>query len=223
MIKYSVIGSSSKGNAIVVEDKLLLDCGVSYKRLKEHLKNIKLIFISHVHKDHLLPAAIKQIAYNYPNIKYITGSDDVIFKLSKCGVKPSQMFRLKSNTWYDLGMFKVRLEELAHDVPNHCLKWGFKGEKGIYIVDTANVDNIKAKDYDLYLIESNYNEEVLKEHIENCEDKNQLVYLNRVPYTHLSFNQANSFLVENMGNNSEFEYIHKSSYNYREEEENEII
>ena len=223
MINYNIIGSSSKGNAIIIENKLLLDCGVSYKRLKKYLKDIKLIFISHVHKDHLLPTSIKQIAYNYPNIKYVTGSDDVIYKLSKCGVKPFQMFRLKSNVWYDLGIIKVRLEEVTHDVPNHCLKWKYNNEKGIYIVDTANVDNIKAKNYDLYLIESNYNEEILNEHIRNCEDKNQLIYLQRVPYTHLSFNKANSFLVENMGDNSNFEYIHKSNYNFEEGIENENI
>lgn len=46
-MRYDIIGSSSKGNAIVVEDILLLDCGVSYSKLKPYLKEIKLIFISH--------------------------------------------------------------------------------------------------------------------------------------------------------------------------------
>lgn len=46
-MRYDIIGSSSKGNAIVVEDMLLLDCGVSYSKLKPYLKKIKLIFISH--------------------------------------------------------------------------------------------------------------------------------------------------------------------------------
>ena len=40
------------------------------------------------------------------------------------------------------------------------------------------------------------NEDILKQHIENCEDDNQLYYLNRVPRTHLSYEQANSFLIE---------------------------
>ena len=46
-MRYDIIGSSSKGNAIVVEDMLLLDCGVSYSKLKPYLKKVKLIFISH--------------------------------------------------------------------------------------------------------------------------------------------------------------------------------
>lgn len=46
-MRYDIIGSSSKGNAIVVEDILLLDCGLSYSKVKPYLKKIKLIFISH--------------------------------------------------------------------------------------------------------------------------------------------------------------------------------
>ena len=69
----------------------------------------------------------------------------------------------------------------------------------------------------MFSIESNYNEELLKKHIEECEDENMLYYLNRVPYTHLSYEQANSFLIENMDDNSRFEYIHQSEYNFKEE------
>lgn len=46
-MRYDIIGSSSKGNAIVVEDILLLDCGLSYSKIKPYLNIIKLIFISH--------------------------------------------------------------------------------------------------------------------------------------------------------------------------------
>lgn len=46
---YDIINSNSKGNSIVLENRLLLDAGVSYVRLRHYLKNIKLIFISHVH------------------------------------------------------------------------------------------------------------------------------------------------------------------------------
>lgn len=48
-MKYEIISSNSKGNAIVLEDIILLDCGLSYSKLKNYLKKIKLIFISHVH------------------------------------------------------------------------------------------------------------------------------------------------------------------------------
>lgn len=215
-MRYEIIGSSSKGNAIVVEDILLLDIGVSYSKIKKYLKDIKLIFISHGHKDHLNPRTVKQVAYNYPSIKYVTGSDIVVKTLVDLGVSKKNIFLLKSKKRYDLGVLKVKLEELEHDTPNYALKCQYKGKKMIYIVDTANVDNIKAQGYDLYLIENNYREDILKKHIEECDDKNKLYYLDRVPRTHLSSEQCNSFLIENMKENGSFEYIHKSNYNYEE-------
>ena len=62
-------------------------------------------------------------------------------------------------------------------------------------------------------------QEILQKHIEQCEpDDDKLVYLNRVPRTHLSQDQANQFLLDNMGENSVYEYIHQSKYNFEYEE-----
>lgn len=47
-MRYEIINSSSKGNCIIIEDFFMLDCGVSYSKIKKKLKDIKLIFISHV-------------------------------------------------------------------------------------------------------------------------------------------------------------------------------
>ena len=215
-MRYDIIGSSSKGNSIVVEDILLLDCGVSYAKLKKYLSKIKLIFISHEHADHLNAKTIKQIAYNYPTIKFMCGSTNVALQISFF-VPPKNIYLIKGNKTYDLGALKVKLDLLCHDVDNYALHWEYKGKKGLYIVDTGNIDNVNAKNYDLYLIEANYKEETLKRHLQECSQE-ELVYLNRVPYTHLSWEQANTFLIENMGENSEFQYIHESSYNFEGEE-----
>ena len=217
MLDYLIIGSGSKGNAILVQTKILLDCGVSYSKLARYLKYIKIIFIGHQHKDHLLPSTIQRIAYNYPNIKFVTSSSDVVIKLTQARVPKKNIFYLQPKKWYSLGIMKVKTEPLTHDVENYALKWEYEGKKGFYATDTSNLDNIDAKSYNLYLIESSYNEELLKKHIEECEDENMLYYLNRVPYTHLSYEQANSFLIENMGDNLRFEYIHQSEYNFKEE------
>ena len=139
----------------------------------------------------------------------------------ECNVNKKNIYILKNGIKYDLGLIKVRLIDLYHDVENYGLKWELNGKKGIYIVDTERIDHIVAQDYDLYLIENNYQEKVLQEHINKAieeNDENKLFYLQRVPHTHLSNEQANSFLIENMGKNSKYEYIHKSSYNYKEDD-----
>ena len=214
-----IIGSSSKGNCIIVEDILMLDCGVSYSKIKKYLSKVKLIFISHDHQDHLNKKTLQQIAYNFPTIKILTGSEVVVNKLVDCGVNKKNIFILKEYKWYDLGMLNVMLEPLIHDTPNYCLKWQLNSKKGIYIVDTANVDDIEAECYDLFLIESNYNEELLDQHIQECidnnDDENKLYYLHRVSRTHLSDKQCNDFLIQNMSNNSQYIKLHQSSYNYK--------
>lgn len=219
-MNYNVIGSSSKGNCIVVEDVLMLDIGLSYSKIKKYLNKVKLVFVSHVHKDHLLPSSVKTLAYNYPTIKIITGSNVVVEKLVECGVNKKNIYVLKSGKKYDLGLLKVKLEPLEHDTPNYALKCKLNGKKLIYAVDTCKIDHIQAKNYDLYLVESNYNEELLEQHIQECiennDDENKLFYLQRVAKTHLSDSKCIDFLLENMGDNSIYEKIHQSSYNYKE-------
>ena len=219
-MKYEIIGSSSKGNCIVVEDIIALDMGVSYFKVRKYLKKVKLIFISHVHTDHLNKTTIKQIAYNYPTIKFICGSRDVLFKLLECNVNRKNIYFVDANKWHSLGILHFRLEPLFHDVENYCIKVRFLAtdKKLVYIVDTNSVENIEAKNYDLFLIESNYNTELLEKHIQETEAVDRLYYLNRAKNTHLSSEQCTDFLLANMGENSEFVRIHKSSFNYEERE-----
>lgn len=218
-MKYEIIGSSSKGNCIVVEDILMLDCGVTYTKIKPYLKKVKLIFISHIHKDHLLPTTIQKIAYNKPTMKFVTGSKQVVRKLDDLGVNRDNIIYLYNFSWFDLGIIKLKIEPMHHDAENCGLHFKRNDKKGIYLVDTGNVDNVNAKNYDLYLIENNYQEEILNKHIQECENNNQFVYLNRVKNTHLSKSQCDDFLIKNMGDNSTFEYIHKSRFNNTEDGE----
>lgn len=215
-MNYNILASGSTGNCIIVENFLMVDCGVSYKKIQKYLKQVKLIFISHIHSDHCNLSTITKIAFNFPNIKFVMGSQEVAYALLSSKIPSQNIFILLKDKWYDLGIVKVRLEQLQHDVWNYALKWEYKGKLGLYVVDTAKIDHIEAKNYDLYLIESNYREDILKRHIEECDDYFKLNYLQRVETTHLSYGQANSFLIENMGENSQFQYIHQSKYNFEE-------
>lgn len=44
----NIVESGSKGNMILVNDTIALDMGITYKKAKPYLKNLKLIFISHL-------------------------------------------------------------------------------------------------------------------------------------------------------------------------------
>lgn len=160
--------------------------------------------------DHLKKSCVKQIAYNYPNIKFIVGNY-LVADLVLLGVNKKNIITFDTGKWYDIGIFKVKMDYLFHDVPNNCLHIEFKnGEKLLYATDTSSIDHIKAEGYDLYLIEANYlTDEELREKIQEQEEKGEYSYYNRVLETHLSQLQALNWLNENKGTNSEYCFIHQ--------------
>lgn len=128
------------------------------------------------------------------------------------------IYVLEDRKTYDLGLFKVKPIETYHDVPNTSYLVDFKPYTLYYATDTCKLPEDEClKGINMYCIEANYKEEVLERHKKECTQE-ELVYLNRVPQTHLSWEQANTFLIENMGENSEYQYIHESSYNFEGEE-----
>lgn len=220
-MNYEIINSGSDGNAILLENSILLDCGVTYKKIEPYLKKVKVIFLTHIHQDHFKKSTIKKIAYEYPNIKFLVGYY-LVSHLIECGVSPKNIFQLVFDEWYDIGIAKVRIEEVQHDVLNACLKMEMKDKKMVYIVDTNNVDYISAKNYDLYLIEGNYiADESLNVEVREQEEKGEFSYLKRVLKTHLSQTQAIEWLKKNMGDNGEFEFIHQHKDKKEKEIENE--
>lgn len=208
-MKNNVIASSSAGNAILLENGILLDCGIPYSKIKPYLKNIKAIFISHLwlHLDHCKDSTIKKIAFEYPNIKFITNEVNTTH-LVEIGVNKRNIFALKLEKWYDIGICKVRLDYLIHDKPNCSLKINQNGYKLIYIVDTSSVDHIEAKDYDFAYIEGNYlDDEELNKKIEQDKLNNKYSHYERVKRTHLSQLRALNFIQKN--NIKNYEFIHQ--------------
>lgn len=212
-MKYEILKTGSKGNCIIVENFIMLDCGVSYKSIEPYLPKIKLIFISHRHADHLNCATIRQIAFNYPTIKYVCNiyNKDLIKILVKCNVRTKNIFGLELNREYKIGkVLVVKLQPLVHDVMNSSFEMKYKGKRLIYITDTGNVDGIEAKGFDVYLIEANYKDEDELERLikQDYDEGKEFSHYERVKNTHLSQEQAIKFLKENMSEESEFTFIH---------------
>lgn len=208
-MSYDILGTGSTGNCVIYNN-IMLDCGLPYKQIKPYLKDIKLIFISHKHSDHLNKSTIKRIAYNHPNIKFLVAFY-LVDLLLELGVDKKNILTIDLEKWYDIGIAKVKFEPLIHDVPNVALKIEMNGEKVIYAVDTNKLDHIKAKDYDLYMIEANYIDEEELENRTKQDYDNGLTFSHyeRVKKTHLSQQKAYNWLQENMKKESTFVFLHE--------------
>lgn len=207
-MNYQIISSNSKGNAVIIENIILVDCGVSFKKLKDYYKNLKLVLLTHIHGDHLNRKTIEKLAQEKPMLRFGC-CEWLIEDLVNCGVNKENIDVLELDKTYDYNLFKIQPFELYHDVKNCGYKLFINNKKIIYATDTTSLDHIEAKNYDLYLVEGNYEIEELENRIKEKQEKGKYIYEFRVKKTHLSKEEANNWLVENMGDNSQFIYMHE--------------
>lgn len=210
-MKYEIISTGSKGNAVVIDDRILIDCGVPFKAIEPYLKKIKLILLTHEHSDHINTATVKRIAFEKPNIRFACGKW-LARKLLDAGVKAQNIDICRMNRGYTYGGIIIAPFELYHDVPN-C-GWRIMlpdGKRIFYATDTGSLDGIEAKGYDLYFIEANHTEDEIAEKIAEKQANGEYAYEVRAAHTHLSKEQADRFIIENAKATSEFIYLHMHS------------
>ena len=211
-IPYSILASGSSGNCIIINDIIALDMGIPFKLLGEYAKTIKLAFISHRHSDHFNPATIKKLHTLRPTVRFCVG-DFLYQELIDIGINKKNIDVIKHNKVYDYKILKVMPCISIHDVRNYGLHLFIDGEKLLYITDTSKIDHVTAVGYDLYLIEANYDEEKLENNIKSDIEKGIYSYGMRVRDTHLSIQKASEWIMENAGENSKYEFIHRSKNN----------
>jgi len=205
---YKIINTGSDGNAVIIEN-ILIDCGVSFKKLKDHYKKISVVFLTHIHTDHFNRTTIKKLSQERPTLRF-GACEWLIQDLVNCGVNKKNIDILEIGKTYNYNLFEIKPIRLYHDVEN-CGYMIFKeNKKGIYITDTNTLDGIEAKDFDLYLVEANYEEEIIDQRIKEKEEKGQFAYEYRAKNSHLSKEKTNEWLIANMGENSQYEYLHVS-------------
>lgn len=208
-MNYKVIASGSKGNAVVINDTILIDCGVSFKSLKDCYRKLSLVLLTHSHNDHTNLKTIAKLALERPILRFAC-CEWLVPKLIESKVKAERIDVLKCGTQYKYPICSIIPVFLTHDVPNCGYKLQLaSGEKILYATDTANLDDISAINFDLYLLEANYEDEEINQRIAEKLAKGEYSYEQRVLITHLSKQQCDDFLLENASDKSELVYLHK--------------
>ena len=207
-MKYNIISTGSIGNAVVINNNILIDCGVSFAKLKDFYKSFQLVLLTHIHTDHFNKTTIKKLAEERPALRFGC-CEWLVDDLIKCGVnkKNIDVYEIGKKYNYSNNM-SISPVLLYHDVPQCGYRVFIGNEKLIYCTDTNSVEGISAKNYNYYLIEANYKEEEIKERIKAKEVLGQYCYEKDVILNHLSKEKCDKFLYDNMGNNSKYEYMH---------------
>nr|DAF51632.1 MAG TPA: RNaseZ [Siphoviridae sp. ct3ka12] len=206
-----VISSGSEGNAVIYNNAIMVDCGVSLKALSEVKRSLKIVLLTHKHSDHLKLRTLQQLQAERPTLRVACG--DFLLEELPC-IKNIDV--LQVGKIYDYGAFKVSPVKLYHDVPN--FGWRIflpNGQKIFHATDTVHLEGITAKGYDLYAIEHNYCEEYIQQAIEEARANGEYTHAYGSIKTHLSIQQARAFIEANRKESSEVLELHKSRSFYK--------
>lgn len=207
-MRYEVIASSSAGNCVVLDNSIVVDMGVPFKALSGVYKQINLVLLTHTHSDHFNKSTIRRLAAERPLLRFGC-CEWLTDELLACGVPQTNIDVMQCGKTYNYGTLSVSPVRLYHDVPN-CGWRVLKGkEKAIYMTDTCTLKGIRARNYDLYLVECNYSTDEIRQRIRAKRQSGQYVYEYRVMRTHLSREQCDNWLLANMGDGGEYVYLHR--------------
>jgi len=206
-----VISSGSEGNAVIYNNAIMVDCGVSLKALQEVKRSLKIVLLTHKHGDHLKIRTLQRLQAERPALRIACGN--FLLEELPC-IKNIDV--LQVGKIYDYGAFKVSPIKLYHDVPN--FGWRIflpNGQKIFHATDTVHLEGISAKGYDLYAIEHNYCEEYIQQAIEEARANGEYTHAYGNINTHLSIQQARAFIEANRKESSEVLELHKSRSFYK--------
>lgn len=217
-MEYNIISTGSKGNAVVINGCILIDCGVPFKMLNKTYKALKIVLLTHIHSDHLNSSTIRRLSVERPTLRFGCG-EWLVKKLIDCGVGKENIDVFEFGKSYNYKIFSVSPVKLYHDVPNCGYRIFMNKEKLFYATDTNTLEGIKAKGYDLYMVEANYIDEVIQEKIKAKQAKGEYAYEIGVTHSHLSKKKCDDFICENIANNGSFIYLHQ----HEEKEQSNVL
>lgn len=204
-LDYKIIKSGSSGNAVRIED-VMIDCGTSYSQIKEELYKCKLLFITHIHSDHLKLQTFNQIKQNHRSIKVI-GNYQVAEKIRVDVILGDHPRTIKTKK-YSLKPFLV-----PHSTVTHGFVMNFKsGIDLIYVTDSAGTKDWIEGKYDYLFIESNHDEGIINQ----ISEKEYGYEAFQASKRHTSIQESKAFYYMNRKSpDSKWIELHKSERFYK--------
>ena len=202
---YKVIATGSTGNAVLYHDSILVDCGVPFSAIKRHIMNLQIVLLTHQHGDHININTLSRLAFERPALR--VGCCEWMLPIIAGVTRNIDVYEI--GVEYNYGTFQVTPVKLYHDVPNCGYRIFANGKKIFHATDTAHLDGITAKDYDLYAIEHNYDEDTILSDIEAIEAFGGFAYQKGAMNSHLSEQQAREFVYRNGKAGSETLRLHQ--------------
>lgn len=182
---------------------------MSFSSIKQYIDKIQIVLLTHIHGDHFNINTIRRLAFERPSLRFGCGN----YLLQNLqGIRNLDV--LEPGKIYDYGFFKISPIVLYHDVENFGYRIFKDNKKILHATDTFTLEGITAKDYDLYAIEANYDEDTIYDIINDKRSKGEYAHQIGSINSHLSHQQAQDFVLNNAGANYEFIMLHQSKTSF---------
>lgn len=207
---FEILGTGSSGNAVILNNIVLVDCGLPWKRIRPYAPEFRLVLLTHVHQDHFSPAAVRALANERPALRWGC-CEWMVGPLLEAGVDKRRIDVMENGTEYTYPSLwiTVRPERLVHNVPNCGYHLTMRKERIFYATDTGTLDSVSAKNYDYYFVEANHQMEELEARIKAKKSAGEYAYEYEAKRNHLSQEQAENWLYQQMGPNSRYVFLHQ--------------
>lgn len=172
-MKYCSLFSGSSGNSQLIKVKntsILIDCGLSGKKITnainsvgEHIEDIKAIFVTHEHSDHIQAAGIMSRKLKIPI--YATAGTWKAMEKHVGKIEAHNIQVIEPGVGTEIEDLFIESFDISHDAAEPVGFKVFFGNKKISVMtDTGYVsESMKKHIYnsDLIMIESNHDEDML--------------------------------------------------------------
>lgn len=206
-VRYNIVSTGSRGNAVILDDVVMIDCGVPFKALQPAYKTLRLVLLTHIHGDHFNKTTIRKLSAERPMLRWGCGKW-LVTALIECGVAKSNIDIYDFDLSYSYGLFEVVQVFLPHDVPNCGYKIHLSSGKVFYATDCNNLNGITAQNYDLYMVEANYENDEIQKRIDDKKANGEYAYEINVLRNHLSREKCDEFIYNNASPDSTYIYMH---------------
>lgn len=200
--KVEILGTGSTGNAVLIDDKIMIDCGLGVNKLLPYLQNVRHLFITHRHSDHLNISVLKNIAKKVSDSIIRFGlhvNSDCYEMIERKAPEIAEMIetdRLTSHSEIELKIdgveYKIETYPLYHDVENQGFVITKNGKTLIHATDTSTMKDAPNRQFDVILVEGNYDESKLIEYLKS--DDRDVRYRAARNLRHLSIQSHENFV-----------------------------
>ncbi|MBP3458738.1 MAG: MBL fold metallo-hydrolase [Lachnospiraceae bacterium] len=175
-MRFMSIASGSSGNCIYVGDEnthILIDAGISKKRIEEGLNTIGLtvddlsaVFVTHEHIDHIGGLGVLTRKCHAP-VYATKGTINGIFQTSSLGkIDREQFIEIREDHCLTVGDITVDSMKISHDAAQPVAYRFFKGDKKIAVATDLGMiteeNEEKLKGMDAILLEANHDVNMLQ-------------------------------------------------------------